>query len=109
MLLPVVIEYHNIQSSPAVDALVHARAEKLLHYSSRLQHCHVFLEQPPRHQHHGSSYQVHLKLAVPGATLTVSRDESGHPDLYAAVRNAFDRAERQVGDWAKKSRRGAAA
>jgi len=107
MPLLVVIEYHNIQSSPAVDALIHARAEKLLHYSGRLQHCHVFLEQPRRH--HGSSYQVHLKLAVPGGTLTVSRDEVGQPDLYAAVRDAFNRAERQVGDWAEKSRRGAAA
>ncbi len=108
MSLPVEIDYHNLQSSPTVDALIHERADKLLRFHGRLQRCHVVLEQPHRHHRQGNPYHVRVRLDMPGNTLVSSHDEdNGHPDLYAAVRNAFDRAARQLEDWVDKSRRGA--
>jgi hypothetical protein len=46
-------------------------------------------------------------MHVPGAALVINRDpgqDQAHEDVYVAMRDAFDAAERRLEDYVRKSR-----
>jgi hypothetical protein len=94
--------------SPAVETLIRERTERLSRFSSRLQRCHVVVEQPHRHQH-AARFSVRLDITTPTDDVVVTREPGGAgpcPALQALVRDAFDAAARQLESRAQR-RRGA--
>lgn len=92
-----VISYHNLDPSPAVDAIVARRTEKLEQFFDRIIGCELALEALQRRQRHGRTVRAHLVVHLPGPDLSVERtvaQGSAQEDLMLAVNRAFTAAEK---------------
>lgn len=101
------ITFRDMDPSPAIEARVEERLDRLERRYGRLTGCKVVIESPHRHQHQGRIHHVRVQLAVPGAEIVVGRDPAenhAHEDVYVAIRDAFDAAERRLEDHARRSR-----
>ena len=101
MQLPLEIDYRNVHSSVPIDTLIRTRSDKLARCCPHLIGCHVTVETPHRHHRHGNAFLVNIRLALPGSVVAVnhSHEDDAVHDLYAAIRDAFDVAERKLDDW----------
>ncbi len=93
--------------SPAVEARIRKKAEKLERFHDRIVGCTVVVEAPHRHHHKGKLYSVRVDISVPGKDLVVGKANSldhTHEDVYSAVRDAFDAVVRQIEDQTRKMR-----
>jgi ribosome-associated translation inhibitor RaiA len=85
--------FRDMTPSPALQAAVERWAERLGQLSQRIVTCHVSIEKPHRHHLHGSGFEIHVVLNVPGARLAAS---GAQLDPYVAVADAFRAARRQL-------------
>jgi ribosomal subunit interface protein len=102
---PVQITFRDLPASDAVRAYVMRHATKLDRFFDGIVACHVVLEAPHRHHQHGKRYHVRIGMLVPLRELVVSRNPAANPrheDLYAAIDDAFDDAERLLEDYARR-------
>lgn len=93
MMIPIQITFRDVPHSTALEDLVRERAGKLETFSDRIVGCRVALETPHRHHHNGKQYCVRIDLTVPGDELVVSAEGE---DMYAAVNEAFQDAQRRL-------------
>ena len=104
------IVFHNMPSSPAVEAEIRERVEKLDRMYNHLIGCRVSVEQLHRQHRTGNVYEVHIELRVPGEVVIVSREPRharerfSDPDVYVALRDAFRTAERRLMEFKRKQR-----
>ncbi len=104
MNLPLQITFRGMPPSPAVEARIRERAEKLGHFCDSILRCHVWVDTEGLHHHQGHRYTVRIVLHLPAKKeIAVSRESD--EDIYVAIRDAFDAAVRQVED-AVRSLRG---
>lgn len=99
------ISFHGMDRSPAVEAKVRERMEELEQFQDRITVCHVKIEAPHRHSHHGKIYRVSIDIQVPGAEIVVSNAHEmnhAHEDIYVALRDSFDAARRRLEDAARR-------
>jgi len=107
---PLEIAFHNLQPSEALEADIRRRVAKLEKLYPRLIGCRVSVEALHQQHQSGNVYEVHITLSVPGRDLAVSREPHkarqryANPDAYVSVREAFDAAERQLGQFKEKRR-----
>jgi ribosome-associated translation inhibitor RaiA/cold shock CspA family protein len=110
MEIPVEISFHNMPSSPALEAEIRERVGKLDRLYNHLIGCRVSVEQLHRSRQTGNLYEVHIELRVPGEDVVVSRephharDRYSDPDVGIALRNAFKTAERRLLDFKRRQR-----
>ena len=103
MAAPVQITFRDILSTPALNAHVERRAEKLPTFFDRMVSCHVVVEEPHRHSRQGKKYHVRIDMFVPEKQLVVSRNpEDSREDVHATIDKAFDDAERVLEEYAQK-------
>lgn len=105
MQQPLQITFRHMAPSEAVEAAIQERVEKLDKFYSRITGCHVVVEAPHRHHHHGKLYHIFIDLTLPGAELVVGRDPSlkhAHEDIYVAIRDAFDAMRRRLEDYVRR-------
>jgi len=99
---PLEIAFHNMPSSPSIEAEIREHVEKLEKRYTHLIGCRVSVE--ALHQQHqtGNVHEVHIVLSVPGRDLAVSREPQkakeryANPDVRTSLRDAFKAAERQL-------------
>ncbi len=99
MQIPLDIDFQNLEPSDFVASRIRERAEKLNRFSDRITSCRVVVEAPHRHHHKGNAYHVRILLRLPSDEIVVSHDPGdnrAHDDVYVAIRDAFDAAERQL-------------
>jgi ribosome-associated translation inhibitor RaiA len=99
MQTPLRITFRDMPVSPAVEARVRDRAAALERLHPRITGGHVVIEAHHRHQRQGRLYHVAIRLVVPEGEVVVTRDPAehqAHEDVYVAVRDAFDAAERRL-------------
>jgi ribosomal subunit interface protein len=99
--MPAVVElsFNNMEHSDAVEARVHERVRRLEKIHDRLTSCRVVIEAPHRRQHKGQQYRVRITLGLAQGQVAVSRDpgdDFAHTDIYVAIRDSFDAAERRL-------------
>ena len=107
MQIPLQISFRGMEPSPAVELKVRERVAKLERFSDRITSCRVVVESPHRRHHQGKLFHVRVDLTVPGNELAVSREPAQHhehEDVYVAIRDAFDAAQRQLEDHARRHR-----
>jgi len=107
MHVPLQIAFHNLDRSEAVKALIEEKVESLERFFGRITSCRVVVEAPHRHHRRGNQYLVRIDLAVPGGEIVVNRDPPKHTDssdLHVAIRDAFEAAQRQLEDHARRHR-----
>jgi len=100
---PLDITFHNLDSSPSLEAEIRENVARLETRYPQLIGCRVSVE--ALHQQHrtGNLYEVHVVLSVRGGRdLAVSREPHkakqryANPDIRSAMRDAFRSAERQL-------------
>jgi ribosomal subunit interface protein len=102
MQVPLEISTRWIDLAPPLEAELRKRADRLERHSDRITSCRIAVERPTgNHHQEGGPYRVRVDVTVPGSELVA--DKSGE-ELYAAIRDAFDAADRQVEAWAARRR-----
>ncbi len=96
MQRPLQITSRDFELTPAIEADIRERAEKLESYYDRITGCHVIIEAPVGHHRKGGPFDVRIDLKLPRGELTVTRQ--GAEDLTVAIRDAFDAARRRLED-----------
>ena len=107
MQQPLQITFRDIPRSEALEADIREKAAKLDQFYEKVMACHVMVEAPHSHHHKGNLYHIRIDLTVPGDKLVVKRgpkEHHAHEDPYVAVRDAFNAAQRQLQDYARKQR-----
>ena len=103
MQVPLEISTRRIELSPALEADLRRRAEKLDRLYDRITSCRIAVERPSDHHNEGGPYRVRLDITVPGSELIADKQVES---LNVAIRDAFKAAERQVEEFSER-RRGA--
>jgi ribosome-associated translation inhibitor RaiA len=102
MQQPLEIAFHNLDSSPALEAEIRKRFARLEKLCDRLTACRISVEALHNQHRTGNIYEVHIDMLVPGGELVVSRaphkamEKYASPDVRASIRDAFRAAERQL-------------
>ena len=105
MQQPLQITFRDIPPSENVEAVIREKAEKLDQFFEKIMTCRVLVESPHSHHHQGRLYHVRVDITVPGNELVASRSHDknhAHEDVYVAIRDAFDAAERQLQEYKGK-------
>ncbi|MBV8094933.1 MAG: HPF/RaiA family ribosome-associated protein [Acetobacteraceae bacterium] len=101
---PLDVAFHNMESSPGLEAEIREHVAKL-EKRYRLVACRVSVEALHNRHRTGNVYDVHIVLSVPGRDLAVSREphkakeQYANPDIHTSIRDAFRAAERQLQSW----------
>ncbi len=101
------VVFHNIDQSNAIADAVNKRIEKLERYCDQIITGRVVLDSPHNNHHKGKVYSVGLEIHTPIKEVRVNQDQHdnhAHEDLYVAIRDAFNAAERQLKSIDKKHR-----
>ncbi|MBT8145422.1 MAG: ribosome-associated translation inhibitor RaiA [Gammaproteobacteria bacterium] len=101
------VVFHNIDQSDAVMDAVNKRISKLERYCDQIITGRVVLDSPHNNHHKGKVYSVGLEIHTPQKEVRVNQeqhDNHAHEDLYVAIRDAFNAAERQLKSVDKKHR-----
>jgi cold shock CspA family protein/ribosome-associated translation inhibitor RaiA len=101
MQVPLQITARGLALSDAAERDIRAKAANLERYYDGIIGCRVVVEGPVKH-HRKGPFTVSIDLSVPGAELVVDRQTD--PDLYVAIRDAFDAARRRLEDYARRER-----
>lgn len=102
MQLPLEISTKYITLTPDLEAELRKRVDRLERYTDRITSCRIAVELPTgNHHQEGGPYRVRVDITVPGSELVASKEEE---ELYAAIREAFTAAERQVESWSQRIR-----
>ncbi len=102
MQVPLEISTRWIDLSPPLEAELRKRAGRLERHSDRITSCRIAVERPTgNHHQEGGPFRVRVDITVPGSELVANKEAE---ELFAAVREAFDAAERQVETWSQRRR-----
>ncbi len=126
MLMPPDITFRGIPHSRTLEAAVVERLSWLERFYAGIVSCRVLIDAPDRHRRDGCHFRVTIELTVPhgnpivinhapslhawlkdagdAAHLKQSETDSVHRYRHAAVHDAFDRAQRQLHDFARRQR-----
>ena len=106
MKVPLELAFHNLDSSDALKDKIRERVDRLERYFNDITSCRVSIEAPHKSQYNTQHYEVHIDITVPGTELAVSSDPkpeaNDHNDVYVAIRDAFNAAERRLKTYAGK-------
>jgi cold shock CspA family protein/ribosome-associated translation inhibitor RaiA len=104
---PLNITFHDLEKSEFVEARIRERADRLERRFGRIVSCSVTVAAPHASQRKGKLYSCSVDVSIPGAEIVANRNpgnDRNHEDIRAAVRDAFDAAERQLEDIARVKR-----
>lgn len=96
-MIPFQITFLDFPESDAVWLAVQKRIEKLEHFFERIIRCEVAISLPHRHRHADSLYHVQIRIFLPGDDIIITRkpvQNEAHRDVYVAIRDSFNAAER---------------
>lgn len=99
------IVFRDMDSSEAVQAAVEKYIEKIERHHTSVSRCRVVVEQSHKSQASGNLFHVGIEVSVPGDLIVVTKDSGRNPqheDVYVAIRDAFEAAERQLAKYSAK-------
>lgn len=103
MQVPLQITIRDMPHSDALETVIREKVVKLEGFCRQLVSCRVVVDMPHRHNQRGNQFNVRIDMGVHGNEIVVNRDH--HEDPYAAVREAFELAKRQLEGYVRKLRR----
>lgn len=102
MQIPLQITIRDMPASAVLEEHIRDKAAKLEQFYPALIGCRVVVELPHKHKQHGKLFNVRIDLTVPGSEIAINRDQS--EDVYVALRDAFDAANRKLEDYGRRQR-----
>lgn len=106
-MIPFQITFRDFPESDAVWMAIQNRIEKLEHFFDRIIRCDVVISCPHHHRHSDRLFNVLIHIVLPGDDVVINRNPSkheAHRDVYVAIRDAFDAAERVLEDRVRRIR-----
>lgn len=103
--LPVQVVFRDMAPSSVVQSRAVEYGQRLLRFHPRLMNCRIVIAAPEGRHHRKRFYDVRIHLTLPRGSLEVGRGsqrDERHTNIYAALRDGFAAAARQLED---KSRR----
>jgi ribosomal subunit interface protein len=104
---PVRITFRHLQPSESLRQHIEQESTKLEEFFTPIIDCHVVIDLPNRSAQGGQPYRVRVELEVPGHRLVGGVDPSedkSRQDAFMAVSEAFDNAQRELQDYARRIR-----
>jgi ribosomal subunit interface protein len=101
MQVPLKLAFREMEPSDAIEARIRERVSRLERFYDRITSCDVVVDAPHRHHHQGRIYEIRIVIRIPGADIAINRagpHDHAHEDVYVALRDAFDAAERKLED-----------
>ena len=101
------VVFHNMAQSTAIADAVKKRINKLGRFCNQIIAGRVVLDSPHNNHSKGKVYSVGLEIHTSFKEVRVNQeqhDNHAHEDLYVAIRDAFNAAERQSKSIEKKHR-----
>lgn len=102
------IIFRGLDHSQAVEETVLKRLEKLERFSDEIQSLRVTLETPHNNHNKGKVFHIGIEASIPNHEIVVNHeqhDKHSHEDIYVAIRDAFDAAERKLKNVYDKQRK----
>ncbi|HIF75538.1 MAG TPA: ribosome-associated translation inhibitor RaiA [Gammaproteobacteria bacterium] len=102
------VVFHNLNPTDAITEAVNKRVDKLQRFCDQIITGRIVLDSPHNNHHKGKVYSVSLEIHTPLIEVRVNQDQHdnhAHEDLYVAIRDAFNAAERQLRSVNKKHRK----
>ena len=99
------IRFRGMEPSPSIEAVIAERIERLGRFHDRITSCNVVVEAPHRRGRQGKIFHVLVDITVPGREIVTGREPEenhAHEDVYVAIRDAFNAAQRQLEDAVRK-------
>jgi ribosomal subunit interface protein len=96
-----------VESSESIERRIRQKIDHLSRFSQDIIGCRVTVDAPHRHQHKGNVYAIRIDIHVRDGEIVVNREpgvDQTHTDLYAAIRDAFASAARQLEDYVRRRR-----
>ncbi len=124
MAVPVQLTFRNVDAVEAVEAEIRDHARKLELFYSPIMNCRVMVDGPAIRQKKGYSFQVRIRLTVPGGEIVINRAptlrpeerkiarahhhraemETSRKNIEGAIKQAFAAARRQLENYARRQR-----
>lgn len=108
MRIPMEITFRHMEPSPALEARIREKAEKLDRFYEQVMALRVAVEAPHEHKNQGKLFHVRIDMTVPGGELVISKghhhQSQAHEDVYVALRDAFDVARRRLEEYSRQQR-----
>lgn len=107
MQIPLQITFRHLDHSDAIETAIKEKAQKLELFASDITSCRVVVEAPHQHHHKGRIYTVTVDITLPGEEIVASRHPDkhhAHEDVYVAIRDAFNAAQRQLENYERERR-----
>jgi ribosomal subunit interface protein len=102
MQIPLEISTRDVTLNPPIEAELRKRADRLERHYNRITSCRIAVERPTgNHHQEGGPFRVRVDITVPGSELVADKQAE---EIFAAIREAFDAAERQVEDFSQRRR-----
>ena len=96
MTIPLEISFHGIDKSDAVEARIKEKFARLHGHFDRLTHARVVISSPNRTDARAKMFNVTIDLGVPGKRPIVIDNEADNADVFIALRDAFNAAQRKL-------------
>lgn len=96
-MIPFQITFLDFPESDAVWLAVQKRIEKLENFFERIIRCEVAISLPHRRRHADRLYHIQIRIFLPGDDVIITRkpvQNEAHRDVYVAIRDSFNAAER---------------
>ena len=101
-MLQLQIKSGEVDMDAEADTYIRERAAHLDQFYDSILTCRVMVEAPVGHHRQGGPFDVRIDLDVPGSVISVTHQTSDK--LHVAIRQAFEAAQRQLEDYARKQR-----
>jgi ribosomal subunit interface protein len=105
MKLPLEITFRGVDRSEDLESRIRDKAAKLDRFCDNITGCRVVVEAPHNRHTKGNLFHVRIDLSVPGNEIVVNREphqHRDHEDVWIAVRDAFNAAQRQLQSYSRK-------
>ncbi len=102
MRTPLQINFHGMDTSPALEALIRDKTAKLEQFHPNVTACRVVIDKPHQHKQQGEHFIVSIDVSVPGSNIVANH--AHHEDVNVALRDAFFAARRQLEEHAVRMR-----
>ena len=102
MRTPLQINFHGMDTSPALETLIRDKTTKLEQFHPNVTGCRVVIDKPHHHKQQGEHFIVSVDVSVPGSNIVANH--AHHEDVNVALRDAFVAARRQLEEHAVRMR-----
>lgn len=91
--------FTGVEHSDSVQEAIEERVSKIEDHHDFVNSCKVVVDRPHKHHHKGNIYRIGIEMNVPNDVISINHvkaDHLDHENVYIAVRDAFDIADRQL-------------